>query len=153
MRIRTCEPVETEILMKLFRDSVHAIAVHDFGPEELWAWAPATLDRMAWHRRLARNLSLVADDAGRPVGFAELTIAGHIDMLFVDKDRQRRGIASALLCAVESAARGRGVRCLTVDASRTARAFFEARGFAITRRQFVIRSGVRLENFRMEKGL
>ena len=42
---------------------------------------------------------------------------------------------------------------ITTHASRTARPFFERRGYRVLRAQTVVRHGVALENFVMEKWL
>jgi putative acetyltransferase len=151
LRVRPYESGEASVLITLFRETVHTVAARDYGAEELAAWAPDDLDPTAWDERLARHPSFVAVDAERVVGFAELAASGHVHMLYVAKDRQREGIANALMDRLEGEARRRQVPRLTTDASRTARPFFEARGFDLVRAQFVTRAGVRIENFRMEK--
>ena len=55
--------------------------------------------------------------------------------------------------ALEGYALGRGLRKVTVHASRTARPFFEQRGYRVLYAQQVERRGVPLENFAMEKDL
>ena len=55
--------------------------------------------------------------------------------------------------ALEGYALGRGLRKVTVHASRTARPFFEQRGYRVLYVQQVERRGVPLENFAMEKDL
>ena len=72
---------------------------------------------------------------------------GYFDRLFVHRDYQRRGIATALCDALESAAPAR----ITTHASITARPFFESRGYRVIRQQQVLRKGVLLTNYTMEK--
>jgi putative acetyltransferase len=96
---------------------------------------------------------LVAEDGGHLVGFAELSPEGTIDMVYVHKDHQGRGIATALLAELESSARKTGVSRLTTTASRVAKPFFLRRGFNQLAAQTVERRGMRIENFRMEKSL
>jgi GNAT superfamily N-acetyltransferase len=70
----------------------------------------------------------VAEEAGRPVGFAELEPNGHIDRVYVSADHQRRGIGQQLLAAVMAEAQRAGIARLFTEASITARPFFEAQG-------------------------
>ena len=73
--------------------------------------------------------------------------------LFVHKDRQGRGIASALLAELEAEAGKAGFDLLTTQASRIAKPFFLSRGFVLLAAQRVECRGLRIENFRMEKCL
>ena len=59
------------------------------------------------------------------VGFASLTDEGALDFLYVHKDFQGKGIATALLKQVERIARKKGMAMLRTEASITARGFFE----------------------------
>ena len=153
MRIRAYRPDDLKIIAVLFRETVLAVGAGHYRRDELEAWAPADLDPADWAPRLARNQVLVADEAGEVLGFAELEPGGLVDMLFVHKDHQGRGIASALLAALEAEARAAGLTRLTTAASRIARPFFERRGFAVLAAQRVERGGLEIENFRMEKRL
>ncbi|MCG8594719.1 MAG: GNAT family N-acetyltransferase [Kiloniellales bacterium] len=153
MRIRPYRPDDLPRLMRLFRETVHMVGAGHYTPEELAAWAPEDLDLDRWKDRLARNRALIAEDDGEISGFAELSPEGVVDMLFVHKDRQGRGIASALLAELEAEAGKAGFDLLTTQASRIAKPFFLSRGFALLAAQRVECRGLRIENFRMEKRL
>ena len=71
-----------------------------------------------------------------------------VDRLYVHKDFQGRGIATALEGALEGAL---SVPLVYTDASITAKPFFLGRGYRLVREQRVERHGVALTNFRMEK--
>ena len=93
----------------------------------------------------------MAEEAGRPVGFAELESNGHIDRVYVAADRQRRGIGRQLLAAVVAEARRAGLARLFTEASITARPFFEAQGFVVLAPQVVTCRGAEFVNYRMER--
>jgi len=140
-------------LVALFRDTVRSVNRADYTADQVRAWAPDAIDVAAWAERLERNHSYVAEIDGVIAGFTELTDEGHVHMLFVAKDRQRRGVATALLSRVEEEARDLGLRRLTTEASLTARPVFERYGFAVVARQEVEIRGQTLTNFRMTKAL
>lgn len=140
-------------LIELFRTTVRSVNLADYTEEQVRAWAPDTIDEAAWTDRMAANTCYVADIHGTLAGFTEITGTGHVEMLFVAKDLQRRGVATALLAHVENEARAHGLAQLTTDASLTARPVFEKRGYNVVRRQEVSRGGQTLVNFRMEKPL
>ena len=140
-------------LIALFRSTVRSVNLADYTEDQVRAWAPDTIDEAVWAERIAANDCFVVETAGTTVGFTELTPMGHVEMLFVAKGHQRRGIASALLQHVEKEALARGLKCLTTEASLTARPVFEKHGFSVLERQEVVRGGETLINFRMEKQL
>ena len=107
-----------------------------------------------WNAEIARRRpDLVAEEAGRPVGFAELEPDGHIDRVYVSADHQRRGIGRQLLAAVVAEARRVGLARLYTEASITARPFFESQGFVVLAPQVVTCRGVEFVNYRMERVL
>ena len=95
------------------------------------------------------NITLVAEVEGRLAGFADLDpAAGYLDRLYVGSRFQRQGVATALCDALEQAA---AAGPFFTHASRTARPFFEHRGYRVVQARQVQCRGVSLENFRMEK--
>jgi putative acetyltransferase len=124
MRVRAARDGDLPGLIDLYRATVHAIGAGHYTPQELTAWASDDLRPEDWAPRLARNTALVAEDDGTLLGFAELSPEGAVDMLYVHKDHQGRGVATALLAALEARARDRGLARLTTNASRIARPFF-----------------------------
>ena len=78
---------------------------------------------------------------------------GYLDRLFVHKDFQGQGIATALVDVLERDAATLGLTEIRTDASITAKPFFEQRGFRTIRQQSVERRGVSLTNYQMAKKL
>ena len=144
---------DADPICRLFFETVRAVNLGDYSPEQVRAWAPAVSGPDAWHGRMSGRHTLVADEDGEVVGFAELEEDGHLDMLYCRKDAVGRGVGSGLLAAVEERARGLGVGRISTEASITARPFFERHGFAVLRRNTVLREGIGLTNFSMEKAL
>lgn len=68
--------------------------------------------------------------------------------LFVHKNHQHKGIASAICDNLESSVTGKKI---ITHSSITAKPFFEKRGYRVIREQTVIRKGISLTNFIMEK--
>jgi GNAT superfamily N-acetyltransferase len=153
VEIRPYAAGDAGVLVDLFRDTVRSVNLADYNADQVRAWAPDAIDADAWADRLAGNHSFVAEVGGAVAGFTELTGECHVHMLFVAKDRQRQGVASALLERVEAEARDLGLDRLTTEASLTARPVFERYGFAVVARQEVAIRNQRLTNFRMTKRL
>jgi len=81
-------------------------------------------------------------------GFGDITREGYLDRLYVHKDYQGQGIATALCNELENAIESDK---FTTHASITAKPFFERRGYQVIREQQVTRNGVQLTNYVMEK--
>ncbi|MBM6949077.1 GNAT family N-acetyltransferase [Mordavella massiliensis] len=84
----------------------------------------------------------------RIVGFGDINQSGYLDRLYVHKYHQREGIASAICDKLEQQT---GKQTITTHASITARPFFEHRGYRVIRQQKVVRCGIELTNYVMEK--
>lgn len=134
-------------LAELFYQTVHTVNARDYTPSQLDAWADGHPDLAAWDRSLSAHLTLVAVCDGVITGFADMAPDGYLDRLYVHRDFQRQGIATALCDALEQAVPGP----YETHASITARPFFEQRGYRVVRRQQVLRKGIVLTNFVMRK--
>lgn len=150
--LRDYQPGEAAALVRLFYDSVHGVCLGDYTQEQVDVWADGAADPAVWERSFLQHRTLVAHLGGEIVGFADLD-GNYLDRLYVHGDFQRRGVAKALVSALEELAKAQGETRMTVHASITARGFFEKRGWQVVKEQQVERKGVLLTNFVMEKAL
>lgn len=151
--IRAYAADDLDLLIALFNGAVRRVASRDYTPAQIAAWSPETPDREEWAARLGGRPTLVAELDDVIAGFSDLEPDGHIDMLFVDADRQGRGVAGALLDHIESMARAQGLHRLFTEASITARPMFEHLGFRVEAAQDVSLRGQTFRNYRMIKPL
>ncbi len=147
MIIREYQPSDCEELAQLFFNTVHTVNAEDYTKEQLCAWASGRVDLEQWNRSFLLHYTLVAVEDGKIVGFGDIDPSGYLDRLYVHKDYQRKGVASALCDRLEQAAGDR----IFSHVSITARPFFESRGYKPVKMQQVERQGVLLTNFIMEK--
>lgn len=138
-------------ILALFHATVHSINRRDYSTAELNAWAPTFPDRTKWTYILEAQETFIAEREGLAVGFANWDGITHFDCLYVHKDFQRKGIATLLAEAIEQSAQRKKTAALSVEASITAKPFFEKRGYLLKRQQTVERAGCLLINFIMEK--
>ena len=139
-------------MAELFYETVHSVNAADYTKEQLDAWATGNVDLTAWDKSFLEHFTIVAEETGddgkRIVGFGDIDSTGYLDRLYVRKDRQRRGIASAICGELENVA---DAAKITTHASITARPFFLRRGYRVVREQQVERGGILLTNYVMEK--
>lgn len=148
MQLREYIPSDVDQLAELFHQTVHSVNGKDYSTEQLHAWANGEVDLQEWNRSFLEHYTIVAVENDRIVGFGDIDRSGYLDRLYVHKDHQRKGIASAICDKLEQQA---GKQTITTHASITARPFFEHRGYRVIRRQKVVRSGIELTNYVMEK--
>jgi putative acetyltransferase len=141
----------------VFWRAVHAIKDSVYSEKQKEAWASTPPDYQKWKKRLAKKQPFLAvwkeKEKKRVVGFIELESDGHIDCLYVDPDFQKQGAGQELYDYLERRARKQAVSKLYVEASLTAKSFFEKQGFLVTRENLVQINNEKLINFLMEKFL
>lgn len=146
--IREYAPEDLREMAALFYQTVHSVNAADYSEEERNAWADGCPDLETWNRSFLERYTLVAEKDGRIAGFGNIGADGYLDKLYVHKEYQGRGIASALCEMLEKRF---PIKTVVTHASITAKPFFEKRGYIVIRRQRVERKGIFLTNFVMEK--
>lgn len=147
MKIRTYQPSDCKSLADLFYHTVHTVNAKDYTEEQLQVWATGQVDLENWDQSLQEHFSVVAVENENILGFGDIDKTGYLDRLYVHKDYQRKGIATAICNQLEQAVQG----SIITHASITARPFFEKRGYQVIKEQQVERQGIFLTNFVMEK--
>ena len=153
LAMRPMLPADVPLLAEIFRAAIEDLAGDDYSEAQQEAWASAADDEEQFGARLAGELTLVATYGGAAVGFAALADNTRIDMLYVHPAAAGQGAGAMLTDALEKLATSRGAKELTVDASDTARGFFEKRGYAAQQRNTVSLNGEWLANTTMKKPL
>ena len=192
MYLRKYHPSDCAALAALFYETIHTVNARDYPQEQLDAWADGHVDLDAWNKSfLAHNTYVAvqecvdADDidsrasdstdtapgktGGSPanaliIGFGDMDDTGYLDRLYVHKDYQGRGVATAICDRLEedfclsrgrllqnSAVQKRKNDTFTTHASITARPFFEKRGYTVVKAQQVVRKGISIRNYIMRK--
>ncbi|MGD0634593.1 MAG: GNAT family N-acetyltransferase [Beijerinckiaceae bacterium] len=149
--LRPMLPSDGPLLAAIFQASIEELTEEDYDEGQRQAWASAADDEDAFAKKLGGWLTLIGTVQGSPVGFIALKGADHIEMFYVHPAVARQGVGTMLYEAIEKLAAARGAKKLTVDASDTARAFFEMKGFEPRHRQTVAIGDYWLGNTRMER--
>ena len=139
MEIRRYKSVDLRQISRLFYETVHAVNIKDYTKEQINTWATGRIDLKEWDASFQRHITYVVTENDLVVGFGDIDRTGYLDKLFVHKDFQGRGIATAICDRLENEAE---VECIRVHASITAKSFFERRGYRVVKRQEVERQGV-----------
>ena len=153
MLLRPYRFTDCPVLAELFYQTVHHVNRRDYDEKQLQAWATGSVDLKQWNASFMRHDTIVAEQQGVITGFGDMDDTGYLDRLYVHKDYQGQGIATAICDALEQHAleQHTPVQTFHTAASITARSFFEKRGYHVVREQQVCRQGVLLTNYVMEK--
>lgn len=115
---------------------------------ERWAWAKAPPPARPLARKLAAQKVWVARSFHGPQGFVTLRRDGYVDLAFILRSAQGRGLFRRLMTEVTKAHSGP----LTTHASLHAEPAFAAMGFEVVHRERVHRHGQRLRRCYMRRG-
>ena len=151
--LRPFLPADVAVLAEIFRASITGLTADDYSEAQQEAWASSAKDEAAFAARLGKQLTLVATLQGSPVGFASLAGREKLDMLYVHPGAAGHGVAAMLVDALEKLAAARGATKLSVDASDTARGFFEKRGYVAQQRNSISAGDEWLANTTLTKTL
>lgn len=146
-------------LAELTLAAIVTLGIRTYSVKQTLSWAARHPGAPRFVDGLAKGdlifVALADDDA--PAAYALMEPDGHIDMLYCHPDHAGKGLATALLTAVEDAARQAGITLLFTEASELARPVFERAGFVLLhRRDFVLSTcgeDIAIHNYAMEKRL
>lgn len=153
MQIRPFSPQDLPEILALFYETVHTVCQNDYSPQQLDAWAPKLPDVVRWRHILSSHYTLIAEENGQILAFADLQKPDYLDHLYVHKNAQHRGIAQMLVQLLEEKTRSMGAHKISVHASKTAKGFFLHRGYQVVREQFPVCQGITLVNYLMVREL
>ena len=148
MKLREYRTLDCEPLAELFYQTVHSINAKDYTKEQLDVWATGKVDLQAWDQSFRAHKTMIATVNDEIVGFGDMDASGYLDRLYVHKNHQNQGIATAICDALEGSVEE---KTITTHASITAKPFFLHRGYCVVKEQEVIRGGIALTNYVMEK--
>ncbi|MHC5353209.1 GNAT family N-acetyltransferase [Myroides sp. LJL115] len=148
MIIRAYTFKDAQATLSLFIDTVKSTNARDYSDCQIKVWANPNKDLSQWNLSLLQNHSFVAQIKSEIVGFIDISPSGYLDHLFVHKDHQGQGIASALYQKIIETIKHKKI---TTHSSITSKPFFLSKGFTVIKEQQVKLQEVYLTNFVMEK--
>lgn len=153
MRLREATDGDLHAFARVFADAIRHAGPDRYTPSQVDAWAASAADAEAFGRRLLAARTIVAEDASGLVGFVTFENDGHVEMLYVRGDRQRRGVGGRLLEAALAAARAAGATQARAAASAFSLPVFLRAGFEVEAAETVVRGNVRFERHRVTRRL
>lgn len=147
MILRKYKQTDCKVIAELFYNTVHTINLKDYSKEQTNVWATGNVDLEKWNDSFLEHYTIIAEMDKIIVGFGDIDKDGYLDRLYVHKDYQNQGVATAICNELEKAV---NTPKIITHASITAKGFFQKRGYKVLRKQQVEREGIFLINFVME---
>ena len=138
---------------ELFVQTIQSICKNDYSPEQINVWISGAENTQRWIDVIQKQFVLLSVIQGKIVGFGTLKDNNHIDLFFIHKDFQRKGIANKIFNELELEAKKHHSRIITSDVSITAKPFFEKKGFVVKSEQKNMIKSIEIINYKMEKEL
>lgn len=153
-KIRPLEEKDIHDMQSLFHSTVLNVNIKDYTKEEVEDWASCGNDMEHWKEIIFNNQFIgVFDKQDNLIGYSSMNKNGYMHSMFVHKDWQGKGIATLLLSEVEKIARQYKVKEITSEVSKTARPFFEHKGYVVECEQKQQANRLKLTNYKMKKVL
>jgi len=150
-QIRPLDSKDMAELLGVFREAIQVSAAAEYDQQQRDAWSQAqNYDSLI--SVLSEGDTVVAEWDDKLVGFAH-RIRDYINMVFVQPEASRVGIATLLYQHLEDGARIEGITELTTHASLTAHDFFAYMGFTSEGQEQAERAGIPLTRHAMRKSL
>lgn len=149
--IRLSKPGDLWEIQRMLVETISTICKNDYSPEQIEVWTSSVKNTQRWTGKLTSQYFLVAELDNKIVGVASLENNSYLDFLYVHKDYQRQGIADRLYSEIEREAIKRKATSIRSDVSKTARPFFEKKGFITTETQTIKILEVEIVNYKMTK--
>ena len=150
--IRPAEANDEAAMVRIFEDAIDGLTQEHYSPRQRKAWKKSA-GSDDFLQQLGHGITMVAENQGEVIAFAQLHPQDHVRMLYVSSEWSGLGISTLLYQYLEDEARIAGARVLRTDASLRARRFFEQMGFSVTGEEKVKRQGVSLARLAMQKVL
>ena len=151
--IRDYQPEDVQALANIYYNTVHKINIQHYTEEQVDAWAPKSSveNTEGWSKKFPRTQPIIATVGDEIVGFAEFDPNGHIDCFYCHHEWIGKGVGSALMKEIFQRAKNNHIHHIFSEVSITAKPFFEKHGFKVVTEQTIVRKGVELTNFKMER--
>lgn len=133
MQIRKATVADHSEIRQLFYDTINSVNAKDYTPGQVMVWSAAYTDTEKWMGKIASQHFFVAEQNNKIIGFASIEHHGYLDYMYVHKDFQEQGIATALLNELEKIAADLKLKEVWAHVSLTARPFFKSKGFELTK--------------------
>lgn len=151
LKFRQANIDDLENIQELFVETIKNTCRNDYNKQQINAWVTSVENRERWKSILANQYFLIAEIDSEIVGYGSLENGNYLDFIYVHKDFLRKGIANIIFEKLKAKSIELGFDKLTSDVSKTARPFFETKGFKVIRENKNMMKNVEIINYHMSQ--
>lgn len=133
LNLRKAKIEDLTEIKTVFEQTIIETCKNDYSLNERNVWKSAVNKTEKWKNSIKKEYFIVAENEGKIVGFSSLKESNYLNLMYVHKDFTRQGIAHKMYDKLKSESIRLGVDKLTADVSKTARSFFEKKGFHVVK--------------------
>lgn len=119
-------------ILTLFEETIRTVNSKDYNQQEIDVWVSCSKNNKALLNTIKEQTFYVAVIENLIVGFSSITTKGYLDLMYVHKDYQRKGIASRLLKNIEAKSKEQINDEIYAHVSKTALPFFKKHEFEVS---------------------
>lgn len=153
LRIEEATIADFPIIKELFYETITTVCTDDYSPEQIQLWSSSIKDEERWKEKIRTQYFIKVLSNDVVVGMGSLENGNYIDVIYVHKDHQRKGIAQFLLNHLIQTAKENNYGSIHSDVSFTAWPFFEKNGFQKSKMNRIIKDGVEINNYKVGRAL
>lgn len=147
--IRRATPKDIPSIIDVCQHSIRSTCTKDYSPEQIDAWCRSVSDPSKWKLAINCQYFIVAEEAGKLLGFASIKYGEYLVYLYVHPARQRSGTAQQLLKILLKESQRLGKDYIWSNVSKTAQTFFRKQGFMVEHERINFLEDVEIRNHRM----
>jgi putative acetyltransferase len=154
MKIRKSTLEDSAEIARLHRGTIRSVNSKDYPPEDIEVWSGrAKASRVRDSHSIA--VRYVAIEKGKIIGFVDISKENPEKLwgLYIHKDFIGKGVGTKLLEKIEQVAKRMGAKTFEATATITAKAFYEAKGFKVIKKEKHPIEHRLLDVFVMQRGL
>jgi len=152
LKIRKAVLADLPSIQQVFLRSIDKLTKQDYSSAQSQAWSASVKNKERWNSIVLNSYCLLAINQNQQImGFGAIKMPDYIDLLYVDPNFVRQGVAQYLFSALQMEALQAGAKTLFTHASITAKPFFEKQGFKVLGENIVQTQGEELLNYHMAK--
>ena len=140
-------------LQEVYVNTIEHHCHRDYTPAQLAAWKTSVQNKTRWQNAIKTQYFMIAEAKNKIIAFGSLKEGNYIDFLYAHKDFIGKGCGSQVYFKLEQESQRQGNVFLYSDVSKTARPFFEKKGFIIEKENFNVINGIEIVNYKMRKNL
>ena len=153
LALRQATEADRGAVKTLVSAAILQTACKDYSAEQISAWERAAQEKLSDAPLISPQSYhiVLVDEEDTARGYATLTQNGLIDMFYLHPEITGQGLGKTMLKTLEAHAKQNDMATLFVNASETAKLFFEKQGYAVLQKNELSLAGVAIHNYSMEK--